>query len=58
MHYINNLFLVFKYFPFKGAAEDVDLIWNFRMGIKIISFLKGMERKDSFLEQKKKTILQ
>lgn len=43
MHYINNLFLIFNYlFALKGGAEDVDLIWNFRMGVKIRSFLKGM----------------
>lgn len=55
MHYIKNLFIIFKvfYLPFTGADEDVDLIWSFRMGIKIISFHEGMEGR-KFLGKKEK----
>lgn len=35
--------------PFNVAADDMDLIWGFRMDIKIISFHKGLQGEDSFL---------
>lgn len=55
MHYIKNLFRIFKvlYLLFNGAAEDVDLKWSFREGIKIISFHEGMEVKSSFVGKRK-----